>query len=282
LIAKRQIEIAKEVGADAVCHGATGKGNDQVRFEVAYYALKPDIKVIAPWREWDLNSRTKVSQGGEGIVNFGGGGLEMQAGCRKCTVFKCCIARCGEERPTLPAVESCNNNAMASVKMELRSRTQPQTHAFAPNILSMITSIANTTMFLNTRAPAPHSAPMQLIAYAEEAGIPVPSTKRGEPPFSMDANLLHISYEGNALEDPWQEPDESMFTRSVSPEEVRGGGTQRDLIGGGTSARTIYVRTAGWVAVGAGRGGGAREGGRGGKGRAEREGQWGERHVWKQ
>jgi len=118
LIAKRQIEIAKEVGADAVCHGATGKGNDQVRFEVAYYALKPDIKVIAPWREWDLNSRTK------------------------------------------------------------------------------------------------------LIAYAEAAGIPVPSTKRGEPPFSMDANLLHISYEGNALEDPWQEPDESMFTRSVSPEDA--------------------------------------------------------------
>jgi len=118
LIAKRQIEIAKEVGADAVCHGATGKGNDQVRFEVAYYALKPDIKVIAPWREWDLNSRTK------------------------------------------------------------------------------------------------------LIAYAEAAGIPVPSTKRGEPPFSMDANLLHISYEGNALEDPWQEPDESMFSRSVSPEDA--------------------------------------------------------------
>lgn len=118
LIAKRQIEIAKEVGADAVCHGATGKGNDQVRFEVAYYALKPDIKVIAPWREWDLNSRTK------------------------------------------------------------------------------------------------------LISYAEAAGIPVPSTKRGEPPFSMDANLLHISYEGNALEDPWAEPDESMFTRSVSPEDA--------------------------------------------------------------
>lgn len=118
LIAKRQIEIAKEVGADAVCHGATGKGNDQVRFEVGYYSLKPDIKVIAPWREWDLNSRTK------------------------------------------------------------------------------------------------------LIAYAEAAGIPVPSTKRGEPPFSMDANLLHISYEGNALEDPWAEPDESMFTRSVSPEDA--------------------------------------------------------------
>jgi len=118
LIAKRQIEIAKEVGADAVCHGATGKGNDQVRFEVAYYALKPDIKVIAPWREWDLNSRTK------------------------------------------------------------------------------------------------------LISYAEEAGIPVPSSKRGEPPFSMDANLLHISYEGNALEDPWAEPSEDMFTRSVSPEEA--------------------------------------------------------------
>ncbi|GIM15972.1 hypothetical protein Vretimale_18644 [Volvox reticuliferus] len=118
LIAKRQIEIANEVGADAVSHGATGKGNDQVRFEVGYYSLKPDIKVIAPWREWDLLSRTK------------------------------------------------------------------------------------------------------LIEYAEKNGIPVPQKKRGEPPYSMDANLLHISYEGNALEDPWVAPDESMFTRSVSPEQA--------------------------------------------------------------
>lgn len=118
LIAKRQIEIAKEVGADAVSHGATGKGNDQVRFELGYYGLKPDIKVIAPWREWDLNSRTR------------------------------------------------------------------------------------------------------LIEYAETHGISVPAGKRNEPPFSMDANLLHISYEGNALEDPWEEPSESMFTRSVSPEQA--------------------------------------------------------------
>ncbi|GMH40405.1 hypothetical protein BSKO_08309 [Bryopsis sp. KO-2023] len=116
LIAKRQVEIAREVGADAVCHGATGKGNDQVRFEVGYYALQPDIKVIAPWREWDLTSRTR------------------------------------------------------------------------------------------------------LIEFAEDNGIPVPTNKRGEAPFSMDANLLHISYEGNALEDPWVEPAEDMFTRSVSPE----------------------------------------------------------------
>ena len=116
LIAKRQIEIALETGADAVCHGATGKGNDQVRFELGYYALKPDIRVISPWREWDLNSRTK------------------------------------------------------------------------------------------------------LISYAEENGIDVPTNKRGEAPFSMDANLLHISYEGNALEDPWIAPTEDMFTRSVSPE----------------------------------------------------------------
>ncbi|GFR42884.1 hypothetical protein Agub_g3876 [Astrephomene gubernaculifera] len=127
LIAKRQIEIAKEVGADAVSHGATGKGNDQVRFEVGYYSLKPDIKVIAPWREWDLLSRTK------------------------------------------------------------------------------------------------------LIEYAEKNGIPVPSSKRGEPPFSMDANLLHISYEGNALEDPWATPDESMFTRSVSPEKAPDQPTEIEL-----------------------------------------------------
>lgn len=118
LIAKRQIEIAREVGADAVSHGATGKGNDQVRFELGYYGLAPGIRVIAPWREWDLNSRTK------------------------------------------------------------------------------------------------------LIAWAEARGIAVPESKRGEPPFSMDANLLHISYEGNALEDPWVEPSEAMFTRSVSPEDA--------------------------------------------------------------
>eukprot|EP00192_Tetraselmis_astigmatica_P005965 CAMPEP_0117675412 /NCGR_PEP_ID=MMETSP0804-20121206/15591_1 /TAXON_ID=1074897 /ORGANISM="Tetraselmis astigmatica, Strain CCMP880" /LENGTH=451 /DNA_ID=CAMNT_0005484413 /DNA_START=78 /DNA_END=1433 /DNA_ORIENTATION=- len=116
LIAKRQIEIALETGADAVSHGATGKGNDQIRFELGYYALKPDIRVIAPWREWDLLSRTK------------------------------------------------------------------------------------------------------LLSYAEENGIVVPASKRGEPPFSMDANLLHTSYEGNALEDPWAEPTEDMYTRSVSPE----------------------------------------------------------------
>jgi len=116
LIAKRQIEIAEATGADAVSHGATGKGNDQVRFELGYYALKPDIRVIAPWREWDLTSRTK------------------------------------------------------------------------------------------------------LIEYAERHQIPVAMDKRGEPPYSTDANLLHISYEGKALEDPWVEPDEDMFTRSVAPE----------------------------------------------------------------
>ncbi|MBC8339760.1 MAG: argininosuccinate synthase [Rhodospirillales bacterium] len=115
LIAKRQVEIAAQVGADAVSHGATGKGNDQVRFELGYYALNPDIKVIAPWREWDLNSRTK------------------------------------------------------------------------------------------------------LIEYAQKNQIPVPKDKEGEAPYSTDANLLHISYEGKALEDPWVEPDESMYTRSVSP-----------------------------------------------------------------
>jgi argininosuccinate synthase len=118
LIAKRQIEIARAVGADAVAHGATGKGNDQVRFELTYYALKPDIKVIAPWRTWELNSRTK------------------------------------------------------------------------------------------------------LIEFAESRQIPIAKDKRGEAPYSTDANLLHISYEGKALEDPWVEPDEDMFTRSVSPEKA--------------------------------------------------------------
>ena len=118
LIAKRQIEIAAQVGADAVAHGATGKGNDQVRFELGYYALNPDIKIIAPWREWDLNSRTK------------------------------------------------------------------------------------------------------LIEYAQKNQIPVPKDKEGEAPYSTDANLLHISYEGKALEDPWVEPDQSMFTRIVAPEDA--------------------------------------------------------------
>ena len=118
LIAKRQIEIAQDVGADAVAHGATGKGNDQVRFELGYYALNPDIKVIAPWREWNLNSRSA------------------------------------------------------------------------------------------------------LVDYAESNKIPVPRDKHGEPPYSTDANLLHVSYEGTALEDPWLPPDEDMFTRSVSPESA--------------------------------------------------------------
>ena len=118
LIAKRQIEIAEATGADAVAHGATGKGNDQVRFELTYYALKPDIRIIAPWREWDLHSRT------------------------------------------------------------------------------------------------------DLVAYAEKHQIPIPRDKRGEPPYSTDANLLHISYEGKALEDPWIEPDADMYTRSVAPEEA--------------------------------------------------------------
>ncbi|MBT7942503.1 MAG: argininosuccinate synthase, partial [Alphaproteobacteria bacterium] len=116
LISKRQIEIAREVGADAVSHGATGKGNDQVRFELGYYALNPDIKIIAPWREWDLNSRTK------------------------------------------------------------------------------------------------------LIEYAGLHQIPIPKDKQGEPPYSADANLLHISCEGKALEDPWVEAPEDVYTRSVSPE----------------------------------------------------------------
>ena len=118
LIAKRQIEIAIETGADAVCHGATGKGNDQVRFELGYYALKPDIKVIAPWREWDLTSRTK------------------------------------------------------------------------------------------------------LMEYAQAHQIPVPKDKRGEAPFSVDANLLHISAEGKVLEDPWQEPEEYVYSRTVRPEDA--------------------------------------------------------------
>ncbi len=116
LIAKRQIEIAREVGADAVAHGATGKGNDQVRFELGYYALAPEIKVIAPWREWDLTSRTR------------------------------------------------------------------------------------------------------LLDYAERHQIPIARDKRGEPPFSVDANLLHISAEGKVLEDPWSEPEEYVFSRTVAPE----------------------------------------------------------------
>jgi argininosuccinate synthase len=118
LIAKRQIEIARKTRADAVSHGATGKGNDQVRFELGYYALQPDIRVIAPWREWDLTSREK------------------------------------------------------------------------------------------------------LLAYAKKHGIPVEMKKKGGSPYSMDANLLHISYEGRILEDPAREPEESMWRWTVSPEKA--------------------------------------------------------------
>jgi argininosuccinate synthase len=119
LIAKRLVEIARETGADAISHGATGKGNDQVRFELGAYALMPDVKVIAPWREWDLTSREK------------------------------------------------------------------------------------------------------LLAYAERHGIPVDYRKKaGEAPYSMDANLLHVSYEGGILEDPDYEPEESMWRITVSPEKA--------------------------------------------------------------
>ena len=118
LIAKRQIEIAELTGADTVAHGATGKGNDQVRFELGAYALKPNIKVIAPWREWDLLSREK------------------------------------------------------------------------------------------------------LLAYAEKHGIPVEMKRGAKSPYSMDANLLHISYEGDILENPWNEPEEAMWRWTVSPEKA--------------------------------------------------------------
>lgn len=118
LIAKRQIEIARETGADAVCHGATGKGNDQVRFELGYYSLEPNIKVIAPWREWEFKSR------------------------------------------------------------------------------------------------------QALLDFAEKHQIPVPKDKRGEAPFSVDANLLHTSSEGKLLEDPADECPEYVFQRTVSPEEA--------------------------------------------------------------
>jgi argininosuccinate synthase len=118
LISKRLIEIASETGADAIAHGATGKGNDQVRFELSAYALNPDIKVIAPWREWDLTSRTR------------------------------------------------------------------------------------------------------LIEWAEQHQIPVPKDKRGESPFSTDANLLHTSSEGKCLEDPWEETPDYVYSRTVNPEDA--------------------------------------------------------------
>jgi len=118
LIAKKQIEIARQVGADAVCHGATGKGNDQVRFELSYYALEPDIKIIAPWREWEFRSRE------------------------------------------------------------------------------------------------------QLIAFAEQNQIPIAKDKRGEAPFSVDANLLHASSEGKVLEDPAQETPDYVYSRTLDPEKA--------------------------------------------------------------
>ncbi len=127
LIAKRLVEIAEETGADAISHGATGKGNDQVRFELGAYALKPDIRVIAPWREWDLNSREK------------------------------------------------------------------------------------------------------LLAYAERHGIPIEQKRGSRSPYSMDANLLHISYEGGILEDPWQEPEESMWRWTTAPEQAPGDPTYIEL-----------------------------------------------------
>jgi argininosuccinate synthase len=127
LIAKRQIEIAKITGADAVAHGATGKGNDQVRFELSYYALNPHIKIIAPWREWEFNSRS------------------------------------------------------------------------------------------------------DLLKYAEDRQIPIAKDKRGEAPFSVDANLLHASSEGKIIEDPWVEGEEFIYSRTISPEDAPDNSTYIEL-----------------------------------------------------
>jgi argininosuccinate synthase len=127
LIAKRLVEIAAETGAEAISHGATGKGNDQVRFELGAYALSPDIKVIAPWREWDLNSR------------------------------------------------------------------------------------------------------QSLLDYAEQHGIPVEMKRGKKSPYSMDANLLHISYEGDILEDPWTEPEDTMWRWTISPEDAPNEATYLEL-----------------------------------------------------
>ena len=127
LIAKRLVEIANKTGADAISHGATGKGNDQVRFELGAYALDPNIKVIAPWREWDLNSREK------------------------------------------------------------------------------------------------------LLAYAENKKIPIEGKKETGSPYSMDANLLHISYEGGQLEDPWCAPDEAMWLWTVAPEDAPNSGQSIEI-----------------------------------------------------
>lgn len=127
LIARRLVEIATQTGADTIAHGATGKGNDQVRFELGAYALKPDIRIIAPWREWDLNSREK------------------------------------------------------------------------------------------------------LLAYARKHDIPVEQQRGEKSPYSMDANLLHISYEGGPLEDPWVEPDEDMWRWTVAPEQAPAKATQIEL-----------------------------------------------------
>ena len=127
LIAKRLVEIANQTGADAISHGATGKGNDQVRFELGAYALNPDIKVIAPWREWNLNSRKK------------------------------------------------------------------------------------------------------LLAYAEDKKIPIEGKRKTGSPYSMDANLLHISYEGGQLEDPWCAPEESMWRWTVAPEDAPDSGESIEL-----------------------------------------------------
>ena len=127
LISKRLIEIAKETGADAIAHGATGKGNDQVRFELSAYALNPDIKIIAPWRDWSFKSRT------------------------------------------------------------------------------------------------------DLIEFAEKYQIPIPKDKRGEAPFSVDANMLHSSSEGKVLEDPWEEPPAYVYQRTISPEDAPDAATEIEI-----------------------------------------------------
>lgn len=162
-----------QVGADAVCHGATGKGNDQVRFELGYYALKPDIKCIAPWREWDLNSRTKL------LAYAEANGIPVPASKRS-------------EVTPLP-------RSSLRRLLGVRSQQCPGRDALGAPMAVSATACG---------PGHPRNAPVM-------HRLPLP---RPQPPFSMDANLLHISYEGNALEDPWEEPPADMFLRTVAPE----------------------------------------------------------------
>ncbi len=275
LIAKRQIEIAHLTGADAVAHGATGKGNDQIRFELGYYALDPAIRVIAPWREWELDSRTALlafaekhqipiagDKRGEAPystdanllhISYEGRALEDPWVAPDEEIYTRSVAP--EAAPDEALTIDIDFEAGDAIAVD-GERLSPAALLTRLNELGGAHGIGRVDLvenrFVGMKSRGIYETPggtvlaaahrgiesitldsgaahlkdelmpryAELIAFAEQNQIPIATDSQGEAPFSLDANLLHISAEGKALEDPWEEAGEFVYSRTVRPEDA--------------------------------------------------------------